>query len=404
MLLKYTRTLAVRGVGSFLSVFALYFVTNSFGVELSSAFLFGISLLGWLVVLSSSGFGIFILKNCSEITYNKESELSTSTLFSALAYTVLVSFFIVIPISISFLFFLKYENIINLLPYLISLPFVNSVILVSFFFQAKSRNEMSAFLQNIILWFVFILSFSSSCYVGIFICSVDYLPYIYLFSSFLSAVFSFSFLFYVYDFSSFSFLKFDGYFDTWIYQVLMSFVSLGGIVLSKSYLDDYDFSLLGLSARLSFSINILVVIANSVISPIFSRAFTDNLSLSTLYRQAHRYMLFVSLSLLIFLILSSDFLMVLFGDGYSNSGYLLLTLSIPHLVNLSCGPIYPLLNMTNKNLILRNTNLLIFFLFVMFFVLFAHMASVTWFAVSISVMISLQSLIPYFYCRFKKLI
>ncbi|HFG1852552.1 TPA: hypothetical protein ACGF2G_003536, partial [Vibrio cholerae] len=311
---------------------------------------------------------------------------------------------IVIPISISFLFFLKYENIINLLPYLISLPFVNSVILVSFFFQAKSRNEMSAFLQNIILWFVFILSFSSSCYVGIFICSVDYLPYIYLFSSFLSAVFSFSFLFYVYDFSSFSFLKFDGYFDTWIYQVLMSFVSLGGIVLSKSYLDDYDFSLLGLSARLSFSINILVVIANSVISPIFSRAFTDNLSLSTLYRQAHRYMLFVSLSLLIFLILSSDFLMVLFGDGYSNSGYLLLTLSIPHLVNLSCGPIYPLLNMTNKNLILRNTNLLIFFLFVMFFVLFAHMASVTWFAVSISVMISLQSLIPYFYCRFKKLI
>lgn len=399
---KFLRTVGFRGVSALISFLAIYLVTKKFGAEASAPILFSFTLTSWMLVFCSSGVGVIIIRECSNIELQKKNEERSGVFNAALLLTLCASF-----VVISLVFLLQNLGLPigqdGIIEYLLSLPALCFIIVVSSFLQAKSLNEIACLIQNILVWlffavfffvFYFMLSYEDLNHVGVIYSGVAYA------SAFLSGIY----LFNKYKFKfSFEF-KLSEVRDLWIYQVCIATVSLGGVILAKFFSNPLEYASLNLSFRLSFAVNMILVVVGSVIMPYFSRMISkgDYVNLRLLYKRSHYVMVLIGLFVFLVCFIFQDIIMAFFGDGFYLYSHMLIIAVIPQVIGLFVGPVISLLNMLGEQAFLRKTNIVLLVIFLMAVFVFRDEMSFLWYSILLSSVISMQSIIPFLYLKRKK--
>lgn len=141
-------------------------------------------------------------------------------------------------------------------------------------------------------------------------------------------------------------------------QILNQSSNFLPIFIMGIYLTSSDIGIFNIAQQTTLLISFMLTSINLVFAPTISQFHSQKKfkELKGFYEETTRWILTIGGFLSILLILNSNFIMRLFGDGYVNYGYILIVLAFGQLINASTGSSGYLLLMTgNQKLMLKFT-------------------------------------------------
>lgn len=165
-------------------------------------------------------------------------------------------------------------------------------------------------------------------------------------------------------------------FDFFTLSLLAYFINMGMPMLLSPFSTVYDIGVFSLSLKLAITVNFIVVIVNSIYTPVFS-IHIHNRDRKNLLKSVDKSGLALFLSCIPIMIITfflSDYIFFYLGLIDDQANNILLVLLIGQLVNVVTGSVTPLMNMSglhreNRNITFLSMllSLLIFFLLVIIF-------------------------------------
>ncbi len=110
------------------------------------------------------------------------------------------------------------------------------------------------------------------------------------------------------------------------------------------------------ASKLALATSIILVSVNAIVAPKFSQLYAsgNSFGLKKLAKQATRIMVLLVLFPTMLFLLSPDFVLGIFGDGFESAVPVLMILTIGQFVNVVCGSVGYMLIMTGNETIMRN--------------------------------------------------
>ncbi|MGR5220965.1 MATE family efflux transporter [Vibrio parahaemolyticus] len=149
---------------------------------------------------------------------------------------------------------------------------------------------------------------------------------------------------------------FNGQFDFWVTNVFGVISSSGVIIVVSIYLSSSDVALISVSNRLvilvTFTMSALQVIVAPKLAGLYSKGNIKELV--NYYKRTTLLMAIVSFPIVLFLFFWSEFALSIFGEDYVRGTVVLKILALAQFINVSCGSVWTLLNMTGNQKVVRN--------------------------------------------------
>jgi O-antigen/teichoic acid export membrane protein len=257
-----------------------------------------------------------------------------------------------------------------ILVFTFSLPFYSYLIIQSSYLKAFKRPELAPFIE------IGISSFITGSLVALLAISglkIDLLiaALCLLFSSVIVYILGKKILFKIiyknvkkdtidiykrYDFKEYNSSLFD-YFSTSINTYLFKF---SPTLLLGYFTSSRDVGLYSLANSTAFVINFILWIFSTVYAPHFAILYKNNEmnELKKVFFNSIIYMSFMAVPIFLIIIIFPDYILSIFGEGYSVAKNGLIIMAFAQLFNVLTGPLYFLLNMTGHQFKLRKIVLL----------------------------------------------
>jgi len=344
----------VFGVGLTFLVYVL--VARNMGADFLGTYLFGVTLISMLGLLSAFGGPVVILKKISVSggLSHKKSNLYTSS-------TILLSLFISSLIALLVFVFGEefFDNLfegggLKEMPVSLCLLIILQPIILIFseYLKGVGKQLSAVLLSNIYINGFMLLYVAFSFLFKVDLTLGDLFDYQFI-VAFLVVITTCYFLFYrskSVPLTSLVFLKKVLYLG---WPVWMA--NIGGILLSYS-----DVIILGLfenseaigfyaaASKIALASSMLLSVTNSVMAPKFAKYHAADLDLKSLFQKMNNWMLLASIIITTLLIVFADFWVAVYGEGFGQAALVLIILASGQFFNLALGNVGYLLLMTGE--------------------------------------------------------
>ncbi|AYA62824.1 oligosaccharide flippase family protein [Alteromonas sp. RKMC-009] len=347
VLLKILASSAIlRLVSAVLGFLFTLYVTNSFNIEDSGLILLYFAIFTFLSFNFRFGLDTYIIKALTQDeSYGFEfSELvNYICIFSILFFTGLL---LVLYFTSEIVFLLFYISI-----------FFNGIhFLISFFFQARNYIYHSIIFQNI-LFMSIILIVSLLFQINI----VEDFAKVFLFSSIFTSLLSLCFFFKKFGNSKLQFklkkiiISSFPFFSTLVFTQLSQWSSQ--FILGYSE-DKAMVAIFASVQRVSLLISFFLISVNFVLAPKFSTLIKESKfgELNSLYKRSVFVISILTFPIILLVIYTPNLVLNFFGPEYSEGSTALRILCIAQLFNVLTGSVAIILNLSGKELLVRNVN------------------------------------------------
>lgn len=353
----------IKVVSSGLALLVNAFITNNLSNESAGKYYFMMSVVLFLNPLAIWGFNNFVLKKMA-ILSDSDSD-SDDSINGMLLKSVQSSVFINIIIVTSFLLFYNeingmiFHNSVTFVTYaclIFSIPFFSLGTIITHALQGCGKIKSAMIISGpAIQIFIFIPAFIINAD------NSDMMASCYLVSCIIFFILSLS-----------VWLKGNGFgykntLDSKLTLIkdnthLMAIQFLGVIYLSLSQLllgltgNIYDVAKLAICIKVSTLLSFILQAVNKVVAPKFSSLYhkKEMEELRTLVKSSTRILLIACTPIVIFILLFSESILSLFGEGYIDAAWILRVLIISQMVNICTGTVSYLLMMTGHEKSHRN--------------------------------------------------
>lgn len=147
--------------------------------------------------------------------------------------------------------------------------------------------------------------------------------------------------------------------DFWITNVAGAMNS-GGLILISSYLlVSSDIAIISVSNRVVIMITFVMSAFQVVVAPKIANLYANGkvTELVSYYRKSTLLLIVICFPILIFVITFSSYILSFFGTEYVSGKNTLIILSIAQFINVSCGSVWTLLNLTGNHKVVRKISL-----------------------------------------------
>jgi O-antigen/teichoic acid export membrane protein len=145
----------------------------------------------------------------------------------------------------------------------------------------------------------------------------------------------------------------------WIVALMTQIVQFSGQFISGVYIEPSEIAHLSVAQRTAFLTSFILVAVNLVVAPRFASLYRENdmSSLRSLSLQSVIIMGIIASPILCFILAFPEFILTLFGEGFSDGAAYLQILALGQFVNVITGSVGYLLSMTGHERDLRNSML-----------------------------------------------
>lgn len=359
LFVKFTVVLISKLVSAFSGLIVTLVVTNKLPIDSSGYFLFFISLVFVLSIISRQGFDNLILRD-----FSTEHKVSNYSLLSRSIYRVfllcflfLISYMIILPIFKQFYYY-ESEYFIVLKYAFVSLIPLSIANLLSFIFQANQNFVLSSFFQtsavNII--FLLLLHLNSNNY------TLSFFLYLYMLSCYIA--FFLSFIFLIKKIPKIKSVKLKVSLGLFLNKSQKAFfenaianltIQWGTYLISVFYITASEMAVLSASNRFAFVLGFILTIINTVAIPYivkYSKS-CDYYSLKIVSKVFTMFSYLVTLPISVSFIYFSGDLLDFFGQDYGDYPLVFVILLFGQLVNVLTGSVGYLLNLSGHEKTVR---------------------------------------------------
>ena len=138
-------------------------------------------------------------------------------------------------------------------------------------------------------------------------------------------------------------------------------ISIAGILIIGMFCSSSDVGVYGVAMRTIPFLLVPFIAFNGILSPLFSELFTKKKmdELESVYKIGNKWVILITLPMCILMIHYSDFIVSVFGSGFSRSAQVMSVILVGHMVNAASGSAGLILSMTGRPMfILFNTGAL----------------------------------------------
>ncbi len=407
---KITSVLLVRILGALSSLIFTFFITKNLSVNDAGIFFYIVTISIVVGRLSSKGFGTSLLRFISGFWVEKDFDAISFYLKNALKEILIFSSFV----SFVFLIFHKHivmylygsENVSLVYFFMgLAIPFIAIIFIIFPIFQAINKPLVSVILDkillNLILLFIFFISLAVGVKANLFNLSIFYLV-----SAFI-ACFVGLFLLKKFIIAPHNHIKTPlaplkksaNY--IWLGLLMTTSVQYSGQIIAGAIVEPSNLSYLYVVQRISFLISFALIAVNYIAAPKFASLFKQKkiIELKELSMFCSRILFIIAIPLCALLFFLSAEILLLFGEDYVNASYLLQVLIFGQFINIICGPVAFLLNMTGNEKDMRNILLLTGSLSIILGFILTFHYGVLGAAISTSTSLIIQNLLAAFYVR-----
>jgi len=362
ILVKISQSFFLRLFGMGLAFLSTLLVAKVLPFEESGRYFYIMALIIVIASVSHLGLKTTVVRYISASRVNNDMATVNGLSIFALGLSLLVSFTSVVLIYCLQQFFFKSSNdLFNHELLLLMIPILSFNLISSAIFQAFNSANIAFLIEKIISLCVFSALIIYFAINDVFFTSAIDLLKIMLVALFLVSIFSLIFL-YRYkllngkkDFTQTKkILKSSK--PVFIALVMTLFVEWGGQIALGVFSDKSDVAIMAVAQRLASFLLIMLVAVNYVAAPKFAECFArkDNEALKTMSMLCSRMMLIVVIPLSLIMIVFANEIMFFFGEDYLQGSIILRILIVGQTINVICGSVGYLLNMTGHEIEMRN--------------------------------------------------
>jgi len=362
ILVKISQSFILRLFGVGLGFLSTLLVVKVLPSEESGRYFYIMALIIVIASVSHLGLKTTVVRYISASRVNNDMGTVNGLTIFVLSLSLLVSSMSVVLIYCLQQFFLESSNdLFNLELLLLMIPILSFNLISSAIFQAFNSANIAFLIEKIISLCVFsglIIYFALN---DVFFTSAIDLLELMLVALFLVSIISLIFL-HRYklltgkkDFNQTKkILKSSK--PVFIALVMTLFVEWGGQIALGVFSDKSDVAVMAVAQRLASSLLIILVAVNYVAAPKFAECFArkDNEALKKMSILCSRMMLIVVIPLSLFMIVFANEIMFFFGEDYLQGSIILRILIVGQAINVICGSVGYLLNMTGHETEMRN--------------------------------------------------
>jgi len=400
----------IKIVGAISGLIMTTLVARNLELESSGIFFLCFSTLTVLSIFCSRGMHVtyvrFISKLQSKDEWSKINSIFTKGLYSVLKVVIITSLIIFFSSNyVSLFVFNSFDNSIIIKIFSLCIPFFTISKLIGYALQGLDKTSSTVFLQNINIPIFFATIFVIGNIQGID--NNLYVFSIYFFIANLMNFFVSVFLWYnvkktsinIDDSENESFMVTSQ--PLWILSSITILIQFSGEILTGIFSTTSEVAYFSVANRIAMLISIVLIAINLVAAPRFAKHFYNNnlKEMRKIFYLCSKIMICVSFPVLIGIILYSSEIMGFFGNEYVKGVIVLKILIIGQFINVACGSVGFILNMTGHEKDMRNISLFTLIVALTSGIILIQKYGSLGAAISTSVVISSQNLIACYFVK-----
>ena len=400
----------IKIVGAISGLIMTTLVARNLQLESSGIFFLCFSTLTVLSIFCNRGMHItyvrFISKLQSKDEWSKINSIFTKGLYSVLKVVIITSLIFFFSSNyVSLFVFNNFDNSIIIKIFSLCIPFFTISKLIGYALQGLDKTSSTVFLQNINIPIFFATIFVIGNIQGID--NNLYVFSIYFFIANLMNFFVSVFLWFTVKRSS---IKIDNSEDVsfmtasqplWVLSSLTILIEFSGEILTGIFSTPSEVSFFAVANRIAMVISIVLIAINLVAAPRFAKHFYNNnlKEMRKIFYLCSKIMICVSFPVLIGIVLYSSEIMGFFGSEYVKGVIVLKILIIGQFVNVACGSVGFILNMTGHEKDMRDISVFTLIIALTSGIILIKNYGSLGAAISTSVAISSQNLIACYFVK-----
>lgn len=146
----------------------------------------------------------------------------------------------------------------------------------------------------------------------------------------------------------------------WIVVIMQQTIQWSGQFIAGAYVDAEHIAQLAVAQRTALLVSFILTAVNIVVSPRFAAMYkrSEMIALEKLAITSTRMMIGFSVPIVAIMVIFPEYVMALFGEGFSDGAHLLQILAVGQFVSVMTGSVAFLLMMSGHEKELRNTTLI----------------------------------------------
>jgi O-antigen/teichoic acid export membrane protein len=183
--------------------------------------------------------------------------------------------------------------------------------------------------------------------------------------------------------------------DFWGASVMSLCVTWSGVLIAGALVSSHELAYLSAAQRTANLTSFVLLVVNMVVAPRYAKLWVDGDidKMKFLAKWSTRGMIILVLPVVVCMVVFSDSLMSLFGEGYKEGATLLVIITLGQLINVATGSVGYLLNMTGHERDARKISFIIGPISILCAVVFTSIWGVVGAAIATSVSIAMQNIL-----------
>lgn len=385
----------------FLGIIALFFsfrlINLKFGEELFGIFTLFVVFAQIGNLVSSFGIPVYVMKELSKLNSNERISIKTSSLISDNSVSVLInsSIFCGILLLIYFLPFNIYPQNISfyaILCIIISVPFMAQSNLNAQILRANNNTKEFQWLNGTLPFLFF------STFLGlVYFIHLDntYVFLLYLFSHILTFLISYILckrngaIFIITKNIKSYFINNKLAFDYFSTQFISQAFNWTTIVVTSYMINDIDTGGINVITKYLSLAGLMIMVTNTYQGPNYTHLFHENKikELNNLIFINTKFMVLITLPVIVVLFVFSNFFLSIFSDDYIHLGLVFRIMLMGSIINLLCGSVGMLMQMTHQQKAYRNIMFISLIAHIVFSVGLTHLYGIIGLGLSLSLVL-----------------
>lgn len=356
----------LRLVGMLLGYIFALMLAHKYGAEGTGIFALTITYVSIAVIFAKAGLDISTMKFIARF-HNKNDIASIKGLYwkslrILLFFSFIISILFILLSEISATYLFKKEYLSN--AFYFSVLMIIPMALIEFHAEAIRGYKKIAYyfiintisvsaISILLLMFNFKNILSDYVYIDI-----------YIIAQFLTAIFAI--FIWLRNSNILKITMIDSISNKTLFKASFPIMITGSIMLIMSWMDiimlgilktEVDVGIYSIALKLATLTSIALIAVNSIVAPKISQMYSENdfYNLEKTIHQSTKMIFMISLPILIIYFSFPHYIMGVFGESFKIGAMALIILSVGQFFNALSGPVGQVLNMTDKEYILRNT-------------------------------------------------
>lgn len=331
-------------------------ITQILGAEESGLFLLAISILAFTSTFFRLGLNNVLLRL---ISADKGSQYSIGAMSTGLLVSVTFGFLFTLLIYLNSSFIAnqlfskaEFSNVLSTMIW--ALPFMLAFMVLASGFQAFYRVTAVTWFQNLGLSSLFLIFFAIKYAIyGSSILNLQESALLYLYAAITVCTWAVTAWHFqvkadwgVFNINNKPLWSSAG--NLWVANTMTLAVQWSGVLIAGIFVSSSDVAYLSAAQRTAMLTSLILIVVNMVIAPRYARLWKqgDLIEIQNLSKWSTRGMIALALPVLVVMITFPDFIMSLFGAGFSEAGILLAIMAVGQFINVATGSVGYLLTMS----------------------------------------------------------